>query len=107
MNAEVRTGLPMSAPIHDWSKLPRTREQWTTERKPGCFVVRVRVVRLHDGSTVKYFLQRPRPQTNREIQALQIEIRALQREVKKTQIVQSERKFIKQPYRPRRKKAKR
>lgn len=113
MNAEIRQGIPMGFPLRDWSRLPRSRDKWTTERTTKThFVLRIRVVRLHDGSTVKYFLQRPRPQSNHELLALETEIRNLQREVDRTRIAVTDRvllsrKNARNGVRPCRKKTKR
>lgn len=99
----------LSLQLQDWTKIP-TGPQWSLQRKPARthITIRVKTIRLSDGTTLKFFLQRERPVSLREVRALETEIDALTKEVNRTltsAIVRSERRFIRQPRR--RKKARR
>lgn|SRR6185312_2260937 len=103
--------------VTDWDKMPRGPE-WTKYRTPNThFVVRCRVVRFSDGTSQKYYVQRKRPTSRRELLALEREIEALKREVESVRrfhIVATDRLLLARKNarngvrpRPRRKKAKR
>lgn len=106
-------GEPLSTlymSLEDFGKIPDPALGWT--EKPNlkrCFVTRVKCVKFNDGTSRKFYLQTPRPETLRELRQLENSVQQLVKEVRQTltsAIVRTERHLIKQPYRPR-KKAKR
>lgn len=94
MRDETPQQIHWGLSIQDWSKLPPSREGWSTKRKPGHFVTRVRVVKLADGSLVRYIIQRKKVASRRELAQLEREIAALQREARAARIAASDRVLL-------------
>ena len=111
MRDEIPQQIHWGLSIQDWSKLPHGYE-WTTKKKPGHFVIRVRVVKLSDGSLHRYIVQRKCPVSRRDLAALEREIVVLKREVERARIAATDRALLarknaRNSVPPRRKKARR
>jgi hypothetical protein len=69
MKPRTKAKLNTPPPPHfsaDWEKLPDPAEGWVEKPHRDRFTVRVRCIRFSDGTAKKYYLQVPKPVTQRE-----------------------------------------
>jgi hypothetical protein len=66
----------------DWEKLPDPTEGWVEKLHRDKLTISVRCVRFSDGTTRKYYLQIPKPETQRERTEMRRRCQALLAEIR-------------------------